>query len=207
MKTQAWGWLIAGIMALGLNGFYQDGGFAWAHRAVNEVERSTGAVLALAFGHAEQFLAEAQLMSAASKAPSCPWERRLDRVRTRIAQAQARLEAQTEAQTDQQFARFEVMSARRQAELARFQADRDRLQARIEAQQARWQATADRFNSANFDPVGFESVEINPADLTDCGTIRVQIPHIHVRVPRPPRMRVHVPSVHVQVEGATADPI
>src|SRR5258708_19433180 len=33
--TQAWGWLTAGVLALGLNGFYQDGGAVWAHRAVD----------------------------------------------------------------------------------------------------------------------------------------------------------------------------
>ena len=30
--TQGWGWLAAGVLALGLNGFYQDGGLARAHR-------------------------------------------------------------------------------------------------------------------------------------------------------------------------------
>ncbi len=32
--TQGWGWLAAGVLALGLNGIYQDGGAAWAHRIV-----------------------------------------------------------------------------------------------------------------------------------------------------------------------------
>jgi hypothetical protein len=35
--TQAWGWLAAGVLALGLNGIYHDGGAAWAHRAVGRV--------------------------------------------------------------------------------------------------------------------------------------------------------------------------
>ena len=36
MKTRrAWAWLAAGVLALGLNGFYQDGGAAWAHRAMD----------------------------------------------------------------------------------------------------------------------------------------------------------------------------
>ncbi len=30
--TQGWGWLTAGVLALGLNGIYHDGGAAWAHR-------------------------------------------------------------------------------------------------------------------------------------------------------------------------------
>jgi hypothetical protein len=36
-NAQAWGWLAAGVLALGLNGIYQDGGAAWAHRAVTQV--------------------------------------------------------------------------------------------------------------------------------------------------------------------------
>jgi len=35
--TQGWGWLAAGVLALGLNGFYQDGGAAWAHRIMDHV--------------------------------------------------------------------------------------------------------------------------------------------------------------------------
>jgi hypothetical protein len=211
MKTQAWGWLIAGIMALGLNGFYQDGGFEWAHRAVNEVENSTGAVLALASGHAEQFLAEAQLLKAASENPSCPLERQLAHVRAWVAQTaaqtQTQIEAQTQVQADQQVARLEVMSARHQAELARFQADRDRIAAQVEAQRARWEAAADRFNRGNLNRVHFESVEINPADFTNCGAIKVQIPHVHVRVPKLPRVHVQVPSVHVEVDAPGAGPV
>ncbi|MGD0760452.1 MAG: hypothetical protein ABR921_16250 [Candidatus Sulfotelmatobacter sp.] len=37
MKTQAWAWLTAGVVALGLNGFYHDGGAAWAHRIAERV--------------------------------------------------------------------------------------------------------------------------------------------------------------------------
>ena len=35
-NTYAWGWLAAGVLALGLNGIYQDGGAAWAHRALDQ---------------------------------------------------------------------------------------------------------------------------------------------------------------------------
>src|SRR5271170_250460 len=35
--TQGWGWLTAGVLALGLNGFYHDGGVAWAHRIMDHV--------------------------------------------------------------------------------------------------------------------------------------------------------------------------
>ena len=45
-NTQAWGWLAAGVLALGLNGMYQDGGAAWAQRVVNQV---TGEIIDLQF--------------------------------------------------------------------------------------------------------------------------------------------------------------
>src|ERR1700726_2509691 len=52
---QGWYWLAAGVMALGLNGVYHEGGAEWAHRFVNR----SAAVVALASGHAERFLAAA----------------------------------------------------------------------------------------------------------------------------------------------------
>ena len=44
-SEKAWYWLAAGVLALGLNGAYQDGEFAWAHRiadhSTNLVERAS----------------------------------------------------------------------------------------------------------------------------------------------------------------------
>ncbi|MGB8113306.1 MAG: hypothetical protein WCF22_06015, partial [Candidatus Sulfotelmatobacter sp.] len=66
-STQAWGWLTAGVLGLGLNGIYHDGGAAWIHRCVEQIasriEARTGPVLALASGRAEWFLAKAQIAS------------------------------------------------------------------------------------------------------------------------------------------------
>ena len=46
MKTQAWGWLAAAVLAAGLNSSYHDGGLQWAHEIVGSVQHNTGAVLA-----------------------------------------------------------------------------------------------------------------------------------------------------------------
>lgn len=202
MKRQAWAWLTAGVLALGLNGFYQDGGLQWAHQLVERIEYSTGAVLALASGHADRFLAEARMLTGRNETASCQRARQLARVQTRVAEIQAR----TQRQTDESLTRFEVMSARQQAELDRVEANRARIEAQVEAQRQRWQAA---FNRGSFDPVSFESVEINPADFgsRNCGAIRVQVPRVHVRVPRPPRVQVHIPSVHVNVESVSAGPV
>ncbi len=202
MKTQAWGWLTAGVLALGLNGFYQDGGFAWAHQLASKVEHSANAVVALASGHANEFLTEARFLTTERQAPSCPLTTQLARVQTRMAVIHDR----AQAQTDEGMARLEVMSARREAALARLQASREIMRAQIEAQRDLWQA---QFERANFKPVRFESMGINPVEFgsPDCGVIKVQIPHVHVRTPRVrvPQVRIpriDVPQVRVDVGGA-----
>jgi hypothetical protein len=84
-NTQAWGWLAAGVVALGLNGIYQDGGAAWAHRAVNEMtariaDRSE-AVLALASGRADWF----EAMSAREEAQFVRLEANRARIEAQVA--------------------------------------------------------------------------------------------------------------------------
>lgn len=75
MKTQAWGWLVAAVLAAGLNASYHDGGLEWAHRIAEGVEHSSNAVLALATGHADRFLAEAQMLGARDSEPPAAWNR------------------------------------------------------------------------------------------------------------------------------------
>src|ERR1700739_2211262 len=84
MKTQAWGWLVAAVLAAGLNASYHDGRLEWAHRIAGSAEHSSNAVLALATGHAARFLAEAQLLGARQEAASCPLSTALARIQTRI---------------------------------------------------------------------------------------------------------------------------
>src|ERR1700758_1868952 len=62
MKTQAWGWLGAAVLAAGLNSSYHNGGLEWVHEIVDRVQYNTGAVLALVTGRADQFLAEARML-------------------------------------------------------------------------------------------------------------------------------------------------
>jgi hypothetical protein len=168
MKTQAWGWLAAGVLALGLNGIYHDGGAAWAHRAVDQVIGRTGdrteAVLALATGRTEWFAAKANLVAARNETASC-----------RLAAAMARLQTKM-ARTQGGMARFEAMSAREEAQLARVEKNR----ARIEAQVARV-----RFTSAMFNPGEISVI---------CPRVQVSVPRISV--PRLPVVRI--PEMHVE---------
>ena len=170
-STQAWGWLAAGVLALGLNGFYQDGGAAWAHRAVNQgmagVSERTEGVLALAAGRADWFVAKSKMVAARDQTASCRLAAAVVRIQTKIARTQGGM------------ARFEAMSAREEAQLARVEAER----ARIEAQVARV-----RFAPEAFNPGGISVV---------CPRVNLNVPHINA--PRLPMVRI--PEIHVEAVG------
>jgi hypothetical protein len=128
MKTQAWGWLAAGVVALGLNGFYQDGGLGWAHRMAESVEENTSKVWALASGHADRFVALAQLMNARTEAASGSVESAIARVQSNAAVVQSK------------WADVEKISAQQEVGMARAEARCARVQERVERANARMQA-------------------------------------------------------------------
>lgn len=176
MKTQAWGWLAAAALAAGLNASYHDGGMQWLHHAVDQVEHSSAAVLALADGHADQFLAEARLVSNHISADQMTSDQissnetgsnysseqvasnemvaeRDENPSCPWARAMARVQAKV-ARTATSLVRLEAMSDRKQADFDRMQARQERLQARIVAQTDRYRAAA-----AAFHPVVVKMVE------------------------------------------------
>jgi hypothetical protein len=118
--TQAWAWLAAGVLALGLNGFYQDGGAQWAHQIVDRVASRSGMVLALASGRADLFLSKAGLVTALTQTSSC----RLAAVAAGLQSRAARRQADS--------ARAEAMSAREEAALARSEANRARMESQLQ---------------------------------------------------------------------------
>jgi hypothetical protein len=173
--TQGWGWLAAGVLALGLNGIYHDGGAAWAHRNVDgvmaQIVSQSEAVIALASGHADRLVANASLVAAQDEAASC-------RLATAVARFQTKI-----ARTQNGMAHFEAMSARQEAALARMEANR----ARIEGQLVR----------VRLAPVAFDSVEI---PVVTCPRVRVNVPRVNV--PKLPMVKIPAPMVHVEVAGA-----
>ncbi len=170
--TQAWGWLAAGVLALGLNGFYHDGGAVWAHRAVDQgmagVSERTEGVLALAAGRADWFVAKSKMVAARDETASCRLATALARIQTKIARTQGGM------------ARFEAMSAREEAQLARVEAERARIEARV---------ARVRFAPAAFNPGGISVV---------CPRVNVSVPRISI--PRSPMVRI--PEIHVEAVGA-----
>jgi hypothetical protein len=191
MKTQAWGWLIAGVLAAGLNASYHDGGLQWAHELADRVEHGSAAVVALASGNAERFLAEAQLVSAKNETASC-------RLSAALARAQARL-----ARSKSRFSRFNTltafndMTARQDAQLAWLDGNRDRIQAQVDAQTAHI-----RIPAVNFRPmvVRLPAVPVCP---------RIHLNNIHVNIPRTPSVHISIPQIDGDSNGAESsnDPI
>lgn len=177
--TEAWGWLVVGVLAAGLNASYHNGGLQWAHEIADRAERSSSAVLALASGNADQFLAQARTLTARSEATSCQLSNAVSRVQSGIDHSEAG------------FYHFEAMSARQQAQLERMQASRERMEARIEAKIATQTAHL-RIASATFAPVNLESI-----------AVPVVCPRVRVNVPRMPVIKMPaVPVIHIQTGSA-----
>ena len=164
MKTQAWGWLAVAVVAAGLNASYHEGGLRWAHEVVSQVKHNTGAVLALATGQADQFLAEANYVSP-RKAPPCPFAAALAETHAVVVPPALALQ------------RFEMISAREQAKLARLEAGRARIEARLA--QLRIPAMA-------FNPVVVQTPRVV------CPRVRINMPHVPT---------VKMPVVRIQNTG------
>jgi hypothetical protein len=176
-NTQGWGWLAAGVLALGLNGMHLDGGAAWAHRNLDglmaRVANRAEAVIALASGRGEWLMAKANLVAARDETASC-----------RLATAMARFQTKI-ARTQNGMARFEAMSARQEEALARMEANR----ARIEAQVSRIRLA----------PVAFHSIT---SPVVACPRVRVNVNVPRVRIPEVPVVKIPAPVVDVEMKGA-----
>ena len=170
MKTQAMGWLTAAVVAAGLNASYHQGGMQWAHRIADQVGYKTGVVLALATGHADRLLADAQLAQAQNEVSSCRMRTALARVESQIERSQAR------------FDHFdEVMVTREEIRAARMEAQR----ARIEAQMAKIRIPA----------VAMNPVLVRTPKIDVCPRIHVIVPRMPaIKVPATPAIHIDIPD-------------
>jgi hypothetical protein len=180
--TESWGWLAVGVLAAGLNASYHNGGLQWAHEIADRVEHDSAAVFSLASGNADQFLAEARMLTTRDETASCQFSNTVSRVQSSIVHAEAGVD------------RFAAMSERQEAQLERVQARRDRIEARIVAKIAAQTAHL-RPASAAFAPAPFDSL---PAPVV--------CPRVRVNIPRVPMIKIPaLPVVHV--ETASAGPV
>jgi hypothetical protein len=130
---------------------------------VDQVKHNTNAVMALATGRGDEFLAEANFASPRPQASPCPL--------AVLAEARAMV-----LPNDLELQRVEVISAREQAQLARIEARR----ARIEAKLARVHIPAMAFN-----PVVVQAPKVV------CPRVRVHMPRIPtVKMPALPVVHV-----------------
>jgi hypothetical protein len=172
--TQAWGWLTAGVLAAGLNASYHQGGLQWAHEIAGHVQHNSAAVLALASGNADKFLAEVQSRKVRGEAQSCPLAGALSRAEHRISDS------------DLEVDESEVISLQQEAALARWDANRARIEAKFAAQTARFNLA-----SAAFAPVMAKSF---PVPIV-CPRVRVNIPRMPmVKIPAAPKIHIDLPS-------------
>ena len=191
MKTQAWGWLGAAVLAAGLNSSYHDGGLQWAHEIADRVQHNTSAVLALATGRADQFLAEARMLNVDRAVDSA---KEVGHSRCRFSGAMEQAQT-TLDQSQVEFDRFQALSDRQQVRLARLEANRARIEAQFQARLARVRFADSNFsftNDTDFTPVVVQVPEIR------CPRVRVAIPHI-------PRVRVQIPRIHVPAPGVSVE--
>jgi hypothetical protein len=198
MKTQAWGWLAAAVLAAGLNSSYHNGGLQWAHEIADLVQHNTNAVLALATGRADQFVTEARMLKldrAVDRArevehSQCPFTKAMEHAQTAFDQSQV------------EFDRFQTLSDREQAKLARLEANHARIEALVQAKLARVRFADNNFtftDDTDLTPVVVEVPQIR------CPRVRVATPHIpRVRVNLP---RIHVPAPVVEVDNSGKGPI
>jgi hypothetical protein len=209
MKAQAWGWLAAAVLASGLNSSYHDGGLEWAHEIVNSVQHNTNAVLALATGRADQFLAEARMLqldrrqnraldvedtAVTVEGSHCPLAAAMSRAQNSFDQSQA------------EFDDLQALSAREQARLARLEANRARIEAQVEAKLAGMECARNKFRFAD-DNFSSADTDFDPVVVQ---VPRIHCPRVHVAMPHIPRVRVQIPRIEapvVQIDNGDEGPI
>jgi hypothetical protein len=162
--TQAWGWLVAAVLAAGMNASYHDGGLHRVHELVDQlsyqVEHRSAAVLDLASGHADRFLSEARLLTTTHETASCPWAKALARVQAKVAPSETVFDHAALDQTA--LNHFEAMSDRQVAQLERLDASRTRLEDRVQAQvraQVAVQTAHIRIMTANLTPLPLRAIQ------------------------------------------------
>lgn len=178
MRTdKAWYWLAAGVLALGLNGAYQDGQLGWAHvlagRATAAVERATL--------RGQHFVAMAEIML--GREPQA-----FGRTQAAIERIQNRMVCDRVARAQRQMAMAQV---REQLAQARVQ----QKMAMVQMKMGRVRMIADRANHFR-DCDGFSKVVVNMPDLP-----KIDLSNLpDIEVP-------DVPEVNVVVDAGSKEPI
>ena len=122
-SEKAWYWFAAGVLALGLNGAYQDGQFRWVHRLTDH----SATLMERASEQGLRLMAMAEVMLGRNPQSMTQTEAALQRLQAKLACRR-------------------VEMARREVDMAQVQ--RDIAAARIDAQLAKMQSTMDHVRSS-----------------------------------------------------------
>jgi hypothetical protein len=196
--TQAWTWLAAGVVALGLNGYYHDGGLAMAHQVVDRISQGSSQVMARASEQADVLTSRVRMVADRNETASCRVGEVMARMQAQVDRAGTQMVALENEQSADGFARFDAMTARERAELDRLEAAR----ARMEAQASRMPYATVKFIPSSFKSGTFTSPQISVCSRVRVNVSRIDIPQVHVSVPV-----VVVPTPVIHVTTFEAGPI
>jgi hypothetical protein len=210
MKTQAWAWLTAGVVALGLNGFYHDGGAAWAHRIAERVSDRSDSVVQRVSDHADRFVAEVRMAAGREEAAYCPFSTARAQFQGKMARTQHRFVPDQTRFAQTKIVRFEGMTNQEAVQAERLEANEEGTEARAEAQaEARADAQVIRMRIAPvaIDRAAFERVVIDPIRIrVACPRVRVNVPAVRIPVVNIPRMpAIGIPAPVISISGAESD--
>jgi TolA-binding protein len=195
-SDKAWYWLAAGVLALGINGAYQDGEFAWAHRIA---DRSTAMVQQVR-NEGCRLVAMAEMLLGRDSSG-------VERVQDQLARVQ------------DQVSRRQMERMQRQMEMAQYQVER--AQRMVVMQQDEPCSHSHRFMvqvpevnvpavnvrafvpNVNVPAVTVPAVTIPAAQIPEIRVPQVTIPRIDVPTVRIPAVKI--PPVHVQVDNDDDD--
>ena len=181
MRTEkAWYWLAAGVLALGLNGAYQDGQMGWAHVLV---DRAAASVERVAL-RGQHFVAMAEVMLGREPRVFAHTQAAIERVEERIACDRI---AQAQRHMAMTRVREQLAEANLQRKMAMVQMKMDRVRAMTINR-------ANRFRNCD----GLAKVVVNMPDLSN---MNIEMPNIpDIQVP-------DIPEVNVVVDTGSKEPI
>lgn len=128
-SNRAWYWMAAGVLALGLNGAYQDGEFSWAHCLV---DRSMGWFQRIS-NHGREFVAMAEIMLGRMPEARSRAQAAVDRSEAALDRSQAKFEAMQQKMVCERIAKLQRRMAMEQVRRALIEADVERKLAMAQA--------------------------------------------------------------------------
>jgi len=181
MRTEkAWYWLAAGVLALGLNGAYQDGQMGWAHVLVDRAAASVDRVAL----RGQHFVAMAEVMLGREPRVFAHTQAAIERVQERIACDRI---AQAQRHMAMARVREQLAEANVQRKMAMVQMKMDHVRAMTINR-------ANRFRNCD----GLSKVVVNMPDLSN---MNIEMPNIpDIQVP-------DIPEVNVVVDTGSKEPL